>query len=148
MNRANSIDQAGILALGRRALRFLDERRLDDWELTMAPDAVFDGPGMRLQGRAQIREFVESFHQTFPDVTHRIDRLLVAGGDALVMEGVFSGTQAGPLRTPAGDVPPTGKRVEVREAQLTTVGRGGLAAHFSTYFDRLEMMAQLGLAAR
>lgn len=141
----DSLTEHDLVALARTTLHLLDERRLDEWEQTMAPDAVFVGPGMDLKGREEIRRFVEGFHQAFPDVAHRIDRLLVAG-DTLIMEGVFTGTHEGVLRTPAGDVPPTGRRVEVREVQLVTIDRDGLAARFDTYFDRLEMLAQLGLA--
>ncbi|HEX6509355.1 MAG TPA: nuclear transport factor 2 family protein [Chloroflexota bacterium] len=136
-----------LVALAQRALQLLDERRLDEWEQTMRPDATFIGPGMELHGSGQIRQFVEGFHHAFPDITHRIDRLLVAG-DTVIMEGVFSGTHTGVLRTPGGDIPATGKRVEVREAQLVTVDQDGLAIRFETYFDRREMMTQLGLTGR
>ena len=142
---SNSVTERDLVALARNALHLLDERRLDQWEQTMAPDAVFTGPGMVVNGREEIRRFVEGFQQAFPDVTHRTDRLLVAG-DTLIMGGVFIGTHEGILRTPAGDVPPTGRRVEVREVQLVTIDRDGLAVRLDTYFDRLEMLAQLGLA--
>lgn len=141
----NAVDQQDLVALAQKALKLLDERRLDEWEQTMAPDATFVAPGAKLQGRAQIRQFVEGFHRAFPDVSHRVDRLLVAG-DTLVLEGVFLGTHSGVLHTPGGDIPPTGRRVEVREAQIVTVGKDGLGVSFSTYFDRFEMMLQLGLA--
>ena len=141
---SNSITEHDLVAVAHTALHLLDERRLEEWEQTMAPDAVFIGPGMDLEGRGEIRRFVDGSHQAFPDVMHRIARLLVAG-DTLIMEGVFTGTHDGILRTPAGDVPPTGRRIEVREVQLVTVDRHGLAVRFDTYFDRLEMLTQLGL---
>ena len=113
----------------------------------MAPDAIFIAPGAKLQGRAQIRQFVEGFQQAFPDVSHRVDRLLVAGA-TIIMEGFFSATHSGVLRTPGGEVPATGRRVEVRECQIVTVNQDRLAVSFSTYFDRFEMMLQLGLVGR
>jgi predicted ester cyclase len=130
-------------SLGRRALALLDQRRYDEWEATMVPDATFVGPGMTLQGRAQIRQFVEGFQQAFPDVKHRIDRMLVSG-NTLIYEGTFTGTHTGVLHAPGGDVPPTGRRIEMPEAQIVTVV-DGLATSLRTYFDRLEMMTQLGL---
>jgi predicted ester cyclase len=130
-------------AVARRALALLDERRMDEWEATMAPDASFSAPGIALRGRAPIRQFVEGFQQAFPDIQHRIDRILVSG-DTLIVEGRFTGTHSGVLRTPGGDVPPTGRRLEVPEVQLVSVV-DGLAASLRTYFDRLEMLTQLGL---
>lgn len=141
------MNEHDLTALAHKALQFLDERRLDEWELTMAPDAIFIGPGLEAQGRAQIRQIAEGFQRAFPDIRHRVDRLLVAG-ETLVVEGVFSGTHTGVLRGPAGNVAPTGRRVEVREAQMVAVDRDGLAVRFDTYFDRLEMLTQLGLAGR
>jgi predicted ester cyclase len=135
------------LALVQNALRLLDERRMDEWEQTMTPDAIFVAPGAKLQGRAQIRQFTEGFQRAFPDVSHRIDRVLAAG-NTIVFEGTFSGTHNGVLRTPGGEVPPTGRRVEARECQIVTLDEDGLAVSFSTYFDRFEMMEQLGLLGR
>jgi len=33
-------------------------------------------------------------------------------GDVIIEEGIFRGTQNGVFRTPTGDVPPTGRRVQ------------------------------------
>jgi predicted ester cyclase len=132
-------------SLARRALALLDERRMDEWEATMAPDVSFSAPGMALRGRAQIRQFVEGFQQAFPDVHHRIDHVF-ASGDTLVYEGAFTGTHTGVLRTPGGDVPPTHRRIEMPEVQIVTIIHG-LAASMRTYFDRLDMLTQLGVLA-
>jgi ketosteroid isomerase-like protein len=65
-------------------------------------------------------------------------------GDVAVEEGVFTGTHDGVLRTPAGDVAPTGRRVAVAYLQVLRF-RDGKHVSFNLMFDRLLMLEQLGL---
>jgi predicted ester cyclase len=110
----------------------------------MAPECEFVAPGASLHGREGVRAFVEAFRTAFPDVRHTIESLRSAG-DTIVFEGLFAGTHTGPLRTPGGDeIPPTGKPILVRQVQVVEL-RDGKAASIHTYFDRLELMGQLGL---
>ena len=131
-------------ALARQALQLLDEEKLEEWEQTMDPDCEFVGPGVTLQGRERVREFVEGFRTAFPDVRHTLESVY-EDGDTIIIELTFAGTHAGPLRTPDGEIAPTGKRIQMRQAQLVQL-RDGKAISFRSYFDRMEMMAQLGLA--
>ena len=129
--------------LARRALQLMDEGNLDEWEQTMEPDCEFIGPGVVLQGRDRVRELVEGFRVAFPDVQHTLDSVF-EDADTIIIELTFAGTHNGPLRTPTGEIPPTGKRISVRQAQLVRL-RGDKAVSLRSYFDRMEMMAQLGL---
>jgi predicted ester cyclase len=133
-------------ALARNALQLMDEGRFDEWEQTMDPECEFVASSMRLQGRKAIREFVEDFHRAFPDVRHTVESIHTAG-DTIILEGTFAGTHLGPLRTPDGEIPPTGKPITMHEAQLAKV-RNGKAISMRSYFDRMDMMAQLGLLPR
>ena len=66
--------------------------------------------------------FVKGFRQTFPDM-----RTLVEGRDTVVAEGVFIGTNTGPMMSPGGAMPATGKKAElafcdiwkVKDARIT-----------------------------
>jgi predicted ester cyclase len=122
----------------------MDEGDLDAWEQTMEPECEFVAPGASFRGREAVRAFVEAFRDAFPDVRHTIESLHTAG-DRIVFEGSFVGTHTGPLRTPGGgEIPPTGKPILVRQVQIVEL-REGRAASIHTYFDRLELMGQLGL---
>jgi ketosteroid isomerase-like protein len=59
--------------------------------------------------------------------------------------GTFTGTHDGVLRSPAGDVPPTGRAVRVPYLQVLRV-RDGKPVSFRLMFDRQELLEQLGLA--
>lgn len=127
-------------SLARSALQLMDEGRLDEWEQTMEPDCEFIAPGSTLQGRKAVREF--GFRRAFPDVRHKLESVY-AVGETVIVEVTMTMTQTGPLQTPSGEIPSTGKSVRIREAQIVEM-RNGKAAVLRTYFDRMEMMAQLG----
>ena len=65
-------------------------------------------------------------------------------GDTAVEEGTFTGTHNGVLRSPAGDIPPTGRPVTVYYLQVLRF-RDGKHVSFNLMFDRLLMLEQLGL---
>jgi len=67
-------------------------------------------------------------------------------GDVAVEEGTFTGTHDGVLRSPAGDIPPTGRPVTVGYIQVLRF-RDGKHVSFNLMFDRLLMLEQLGVLA-
>jgi predicted ester cyclase len=68
--------------------------------------------GEKYRGREGARKNAEGWLTAFPDV--KIELLnVVASGDWAVAEAVGRGTHSGPLKTPGGDVPPTGRQMEL-----------------------------------
>jgi hypothetical protein len=65
-------------------------------------------------------------------------------GLTVVSENVLAGTHTGPLRTPQGEVPATGRRVESHGIAVQRV-RAGLVESEHLYFDQLDLLAQLGV---
>jgi uncharacterized protein (TIGR02246 family) len=116
----------------------------DAFAALMAPDADVEAPGgFHGRGREACVAFFAGWFEAFPDA-HVDVRALHLLEDLAVEEGVFTGTHDGVLRTPGGDVPPTGRAVAVRYCQIIRI-RSGLHASFRLWFDRLEMLEQLGL---
>lgn len=109
----------------------------------LADHVVFEAPWVRGEGRAACAEFFGSWLVAFPDA--RIDiRNVQVCGDIFVEEGTFTGTHNGVLRSPLGDVSPTGRSVALDYIQVLRF-RDGEHASFHLMFDRLLMLAQLGL---
>lgn len=54
------------------------------------------------------------------------------------------GTHTGPLDTPEGELPPTGRSLRLRECDMVTVVDGAAVTH-RFYYDQVEFMSQLGL---
>jgi predicted ester cyclase len=69
---------------------------------------------------------------------------VVAAGDAAAVEGTFSGTHTGPLATPQGTIPATGRRVSISYC-IVGRSRDGKLASGHNHFDLLGILAQLGV---
>jgi predicted ester cyclase len=65
-------------------------------------------------------------------------------GATVIEEGTFAGIHRGVLRTPMGDIPPTGRRVQAEYINVITVERGRVARQ-RLILDRLDLLDQLGL---
>jgi predicted ester cyclase len=74
-----------------------------------------------------------------------VTTLLVAG-DRAASEHTGRGTHTGPLAGPTGELPPTGRRFELRSAELYEL-RGGKVARVRAYYDVATLLRQLGLLA-
>ena len=110
-----------------------------------APDVVATTPDEgELHGIDRFIEWNQTFVGSFSD-----RQFVMLGGhetaDCAIDQGAFVGTHTAPLRMPDGQtVPPTGKQIRVRAADVATVRDGRIVRH-DFYFDQLDMLAQLGL---
>lgn len=113
-------------------------------EALTAEDVVLEAPGdMTIRGRSACADFLASWWEGFPDARITIQKTYV-DGDVLVEEGTFTGTQNGVFKTPAGDVPPTGRAVVGKYITVFEM-RDGKVARQRLLFDRLQLLEQLGL---
>lgn len=109
----------------------------DDFEL------VDVAQGLSFHGPEGLRRWLDTFKVALPDGRAELVEL-VAEGDRVATEHVGRGTHAGPLRTPAGEIPATGRAVELRFAENFVV-RDGKLARLVAFYDSATMMRQLGL---
>jgi predicted ester cyclase len=111
-----------------------------------AEDAVQGMPDGVFTGREAIRERLCRELVAIPDVTHTVTSF-VDQGDAFCDEWTFVGTHTGgPLTLPNGDeLPPTGKRVEVKGMEIVRVNEEGKITLNTLYYDNLAVAFQLGL---
>ena len=109
----------------------------DDFEL-------FDATaGQTLRGPAGLREWLATFRTALPDAATEVVTAF-AEGDRVATEHVGRGTHDGPLATPSGDIPPTGRRIELRIAELYEV-RDGRLTSMRAFYDSTTLLRQLGL---
>ena len=131
-------------SLAERLFAAIDDHRYDDADGVLHPDAGMDPPlGAGLSKEAWLG-LNRSFAGSMPDGRHVL-RELTIDGDRCAVEGTWSGTHTGPLATPGGEVPPTGRSVVLPFCSVVTA-RGDRIAQVTVYFDSLSMLAQLGLA--
>ena len=106
-------------------------------------DGDLVAPNASMHGREQILGFFGVFWEAFPDVRLETSRML-AEGSVVAAEGRLIGTHTGVMRTPAGDVAATGRRLDLPWMSSYEV-RGDELTSEHLYFDQADMLGQLGL---
>ncbi|MEJ2856185.1 MULTISPECIES: nuclear transport factor 2 family protein [unclassified Saccharothrix] len=116
------------------------------WAEVFTDDATYALPDLPepLRGRNAIEAMAATFFRAFPDMVFEI-RTVVEQGDVVVLEGATKGTFTGPMTTPGGEVPPTGKSFETPFAVVCELSGTGLVAACREYYDTAAFAAQLGV---
>jgi len=128
-----------------RNISALNAHDIEAYLANQHPDVeLILGDGTCLRGHEQVRQYIQALLAAFPDGQLTFGQQ-VLGPDAAATEVSFSGTNTGPLPSPAGMLPPTGRTVHLRSASMLQI-RDGLIASEHNYADQLELMTQLGLA--
>ncbi len=109
----------------------------EDFELV---DYAF---GLDFHGPAGLVQWFQGFVIAGPDVRAQLIRT-ISEGEWVASEHIGRFTQTGPLVTPAGEIPPTGRKVEIQFGETYQV-KGGKIASLHAYYDGATIMRQLGL---
>jgi steroid delta-isomerase-like uncharacterized protein len=127
--------------------KYLDAFNRADWETyktTLTADSVHIEPGgMELHGPDASAQGVNVFKVAFPDLSGEVIRLMTGEQEAAV-EIVWKGTHTGPLVTPTGTIPPTGKPVTVHATKVFAF-EGGLIKYSRHYWDMTELLGAIGV---
>ena len=106
-----------------------------------APDAVQIMPDGTFEGWSKVRDRLAQELDGFTDLNHVV-RSFVEQGDSFADEWTFVGTHTGPFRLPDGtELPPTGKRVEIRGMELVQVRDGKMSTTDGPFVETREMLA-------
>jgi steroid delta-isomerase-like uncharacterized protein len=133
--------------LARRMYQLFSDDQFDDvLPLTTENiEAVLIPFGQTFHGRDGFINFMMGFKSAFPNL--RIDITnQVATEDQVVNEFIARGTHTGPLQTPAGEIPPTGRTVDFVVCEVLRI-KDGKVASLHNYQDAASLMRQLGLLA-
>jgi steroid delta-isomerase-like uncharacterized protein len=95
-------------------------------------------------GAEAFDQFSRPFFEALPDASMHPANWIETD-DTVVVEGSFRGTFTGTLRSPMGDIPPTGKSLDLKFVDIFRVKDGKVVSHH-VYFDRLDFAEQLGIA--
>ena len=118
-----------------------------DWNAVaalLAPGCVYDevATHRRVQGVNEIMAAWRGWATALPDSNATFDRVLVSG-DVVTLELTWRGTQTGPLDTPSGALPPSGRSIDMRACQIVEVADGKVQS-IRHYFDMATLLQQLG----
>src|SRR5690242_4758046 len=95
-------------------------------------------------GHAGFREFMSAFTTAFPDIRIEVKRQ-VADDSRVVAELIAHGTHKGPLLTPGGAIPATGKKVTFTVCEVWDIDAGKLVG-LRNYQDAASILRQIGAA--
>jgi steroid delta-isomerase-like uncharacterized protein len=96
----------------------------------------------RLRGIDDVLEAWGGWAEALPDSEASFENAWV-DGDTVVLELRWRGTHSGPLRTPGGDIPASGNRIDVPAVQVVEL-EDGRAAAVRHYFDMQTILSQIG----
>jgi steroid delta-isomerase-like uncharacterized protein len=129
------------------ARKHVDAFNSGDWEqmrAMLASDARYDEAGTqrKVEGSGRIVELFEGWKTAFPDAAGTVTGAFASGNNA-ALEVTWKGTHTGPLVTPAGTIPASGKHQEVPAAFVLTF-EGDKIKESHHYFDSMTLLKQIG----
>ncbi len=109
----------------------------------LSPDVVTVQPAGTMHGIDQFLGFAKGFRKAFPDARMAAEEWIEAG-DRIAIQGVYTGTHTGPLASPQGEVPATGRTLTLPYCDVFEIAAGRITKH-TVYFDQTLFAIQLGL---
>jgi|GEM_PF-2451881 len=110
-----------LLAQAEQFFAALNAHDLDEVVAAIAPSANIRTPiGSFTCGEAY-REWILMHFRAMPDFTHEILGIAVESDQAFARKLHATGTMTGPLAMPNGDLPPTGRSIDISASELLAV---------------------------
>ena len=134
----------GATEVATRMLEAFNDADWDAFRAEVSDDVVYveSGTGRRIEGADAYLALCEGWKQALPDVRGTVRRA-VEGDGVVAQEVTWTGTHDGPLPTPNGDIPATGRPVSV-EATLWVDARDGTVSEVHHHLDVMALLAQIG----
>jgi predicted ester cyclase len=124
-------------------VRAFNERAWGRASEIYAPDLIVVEPAGTVHGVDAFLGHAQGFTTAFPDSRMEVTTV-IESGDQAVMEGVYAGTNTGPLATPQGELPPTGRKLALPLCEMCEVVAGRIAV-LRVYYDQMSFAGQMGL---
>ena len=121
-----------------------DAKNWDKYAVLTTPDVIYEErpTQRRLEGRGQVIEAHQGWARAFPDSKGKVTRCF-GNGELVALEVTWTGKHTGPMTTPSGTIPPTGKPISVPSAMVLTF-QGGKVKEVTQYFDMADLLRQVG----
>lgn len=99
--------------------------------------------GVTTHGKQEFKRYFQGWATAFKDGRIEITNA-AATEDTSVVEFVGRGTHTGPLSGPAGDIPATGRTIDIHFCSVSRFVNGKIAES-RLYYDALGLLTQLGV---
>ena len=132
----------------RRAYEVAEKVDIKGWVESFTSDGTFTDNSIgvtyrRPDGPTGLGKTVEVYANAFPNMHRELYRVFSIG-DVVVVELALQGTHKGPLPTPMGVLPPTGKRMDAPCCDVFRLVNGKIQS-FNCYPSETVIFAQLGV---
>lgn len=131
-------------ALVRVVFDGFNARDLDRVAAICADDFILEdlAAGLTLHGPDGMRQWLQTWLDAAPDAHATLERIF---GEAewVATEHHGTATHTGPLLTPGGTIPPTGRRIDLWVSENYQV-RDGTLTRLRIYYDGAAVLRQLG----
>ncbi|HEX3814984.1 MAG TPA: nuclear transport factor 2 family protein [Mycobacteriales bacterium] len=141
-NDNNSFDPEGFV---REAYAIAERKDLKAWKSLFAEDGIFidESVGITYRGPDEWDYPVKNYGTAFADM-HRELYDLWTVGDSVIVRLALQGTHSGPLATPFGTIPPTGKAMDAPCADFFELENGKIKK-FDCFPEGSVILTQLGV---
>lgn len=99
--------------------------------------------GMSWHGKQGWGEWLQNWATSMPDAQVHLETI-IAQDDLVMTEHTGGGTHTGVLNTPAGAIPPTGQKLQLKIAEVFEMQAGKIKV-MRAYWDTGTLMRQLGM---
>jgi steroid delta-isomerase-like uncharacterized protein len=137
--------QKSLIDAAKAPVIAYNEKNWDALKAALSPKIVYDevSTQRKVQGIKDVLGVWKGWATAIPDSKAKFHSALVSG-NTVVVEVTWRGTHKGPLQMPTGEIPATGKKIELRACQVFEIA-GGKAQSMRQYFDMATLLQQLGV---
>ena len=143
--QATMIPEKQLIAAAKAPLLAYNDKNWTALKAAITGNFVYDevATKRKTQGADKAIALWQGWAKAFPD-SRATFHGAVASGETVVLELTWHGTHNGPLETPNGPIPATGKRIEVRACCVMEMS-GEKAKAQRHYFDMATLLQQIGV---
>ncbi|MGH7536913.1 MAG: ester cyclase [Gemmatimonadales bacterium] len=145
--QATTVSPQTLIEVAKAPILAYNDKNWQKAKASITPNFVYDevATQRRVEGADQVIGLWKGWAEAFPDSKGTFHAAHVSGS-TVVLEVTWKGTHQGPLQTPKGAIPATGKRIEIRACTVSEVA-GEQVRTQRNYFDMATMLQQLGVTA-
>jgi predicted ester cyclase len=93
-------------------------------------------------GLSAFKDYVTMLRTSYPDFSVTFDDV-IPKGYKITLRWTVTGTNSGPLQTPVGEFPPTGKKIRISGVDIVTLVNGKMSEDW-VFYNALDSYQQLG----
>ena len=137
-----------LIDIAQAPMLTFNKRDWDGVRSCTTTDFVYEdvATNRKIEGVDQVIEAWQAWIVAFPDLNGTFVNSYVSGTNIVCDESIGRGTHTGPMQTPDGEIPATGKSIEFRSCRIVEI-EGEKVKSIRQYFDMMTMLQQLGLAS-